>query len=39
MTFPSTILYGAGPGDPGGGGGGRKRPTKKPTKKKPAPKK
>jgi len=39
MTFPSTVLFGSGSGDPGGGSGGRKRPTKKAAKKKPAAKK
>jgi len=39
MTFPSTVLFGSGSGDPGGGSGGRKKPAKKAAKKKAAKKK
>ena len=36
MTFPSTVLFGSGPDDPGGSKGGGKRTKKKAAKKKAA---
>jgi len=36
MTFPSTVLFGSGAGDPGGTKGGGKKPRKKAGKKKAA---